>query len=496
MILKSNLNIHSKLLNNLGFFLSSTHLTGASTSTSLTRGCVNNQQKRFIFDKKSQLYNNSTLLPNTNSKFSFFQNTVIRFGSRASSSKPASNTSPESQTPISNENGELLPKKNSVVESVAAKAFTCQSSAEKSIPISPAFPDVKAKEPRAKELLTSKSILDPYLALTKPRLTFLVVLSAMSAYALTPQACTLSELFCLTIGTALSSGAANAINMGREPEFDAQMTRTKTRPVVRGLLTPEKAYTFAGIVGTAGVAALYFGVNPTVAALGAANIVLYSGIYTSMKRMSIANTWVGAVVGAIPPLMGWAASSSLWHPGAWCLAGLLYAWQFPHFNALSYTIREEYRKAGYIMAAWTNPKLNARVALRYSILMVPLCIGLSVYNVTDWVFPIDSGIVNGILIFQAYKFWNQQRLNDKAAALINSAKGAADALPAMAAKAAGNNNGSSSHNAYARSLFWGSVIHLPGVLVLAMIHKKGQWDWLFGSDDDDLLEVLEVLDEA
>lgn len=179
-----------------------------------------------------------------------------------------------------------------------------------------------------------------------------------------------------------------------------------------------------------------------------------------MKRKSILNTWVGAVVGAIPPLMGWAASSSLSHPGAWCLAGLLYAWQFPHFNALSHGIAEQYKSAGYVMTAAENPRLNARVALRYSILMFPLCFGLSYFGVTDWVFPIDSGIANGWLAYLAYVFWKQQERNYK-----NGAKPTAEGLALAGIQA--------------KKLFWCSVWHLPAVLILAMLHKKDQWNRLF-----------------
>lgn len=310
---------------------------------------------------------------------------------------------------------------------------------------------------------TKETWWSPYIALTKPRLTVLVVLSAMSSYALTPEAVSLTNLLFLTVGTALCSGSANAINMGREPEYDSMMTRTRGRPVVRGAVTPNQAFTFAGITGTVGTAALYFGVNPTVALLGASNIALYGGLYTTLKRKHIINTWVGAVVGAIPPLMGWAASGgSLLHPGAWCLAGLLYAWQFPHFNALSYSIRDEYKKAGYVMTAWKNPGLNARVGLRYALLMFPLCVGLSYYNVTDWWFVLDSSVLNAWMAWWAFKFWQQENVN-------------------IALAAAGKQY---SQNPFARKLFWGSVVHLPGVLLLAMVHKKGQWDWLFGKEEE------------
>ncbi|KAM9887669.1 hypothetical protein OXX69_013267, partial [Metschnikowia pulcherrima] len=161
------------------------------------------------------------------------------------------------------------------------------------------------------------------------------------------------------------------------------MSRTSTRPVVTGKVSPKQAFLFASSTGILGTLVLYAGVNTTVALLGLLNIGLYGWIYTSLKRYSIVNTWVGAIVGAIPPLMGWAASTSLTHPGGWCLAALLYAWQFPHFNALSHNVADQYKGAGYVMTAAENPKLNARVALRYSILMLPICVGLSYFEVTD-----------------------------------------------------------------------------------------------------------------
>lgn len=355
------------------------------------------------------------------------------------------------------------------VEDFAAKAFSCT--------------DAQTIKPRTRSPTKTKELspIAPYIALTKPRLTALVVLSAMSSYALTPYDATLSQLMFLTLGTTLTSGAANAINMGREHIYDGLMTRTRSRPVVRKLITPNNAFTFAGVSGTLGVAALYFGVNPTVALLGGANIALYSGLYTTLKRRSILNTWVGAVVGAVPPLMGWAASSSLSDPGAWFLAGLLYAWQFPHFNALSYSIRDEYRRAGYIMTAWTSPALNARVALRYSIAMFPLCIGLSYFGVTDWVFALDSSVVNGWLTYQAYKFWLEHR-NSPDVARHNGQLLDPNYKFSSSSGSAGSGGAS---NGFARKLFWGSVIHLPAILLLAMMHKKGQWDWLFGPDEEE-----------
>ncbi|KAF8253818.1 mitochondria protoheme IX farnesyltransferase [Wilcoxina mikolae CBS 423.85] len=327
-----------------------------------------------------------------------------------------------------------------------------------------------------------------YLSLSKPRLTALIVLTTMASYALfpvdpllsSPAAPTLSALTLvyLTAGTALASSSANALNMAYEPKFDAQMSRTRNRPLVRGLLSTRQAVTFAGVTGMVGVAALHVGVNPTVAALGALNIFLYAGVYTPMKRLSVANTWAGAIVGGIPPLMGWAAASGataldgtmtelLGHPGGWLLAALLFAWQFPHFNALSWTIREEYKRAGYQMMAWKYPAMNARVALRYSLLFFPICFGLWWVGVTDMGFLVDSSVVNAWVAREAWRFYRK-----------------------------GGEGGR------ARGLFWASVWHLPLLLVLAMVHKAGMWQGFYervvgiGQEEDEFDEEEDEVEDA
>lgn len=341
----------------------------------------------------------------------------------------------------------------SVIQEVTTKVLTCQETPQSNIPFK-----ITPKKPVQDTSL--KALIRPYVKLTKPNLTALVTLSSICSYALSPHTVSVSELMFLLGGTALCSGSANAINMGREPEFDKRMVRTSNRPIVTGQITSQDAFRFAALTGVLGCSMLYFGVNPTVSILGMLNIALYGWLYTSLKRVSIINTWVGALVGAIPPLMGWAASSSLFHPGAWCLAALLYAWQFPHFNALSHNIASQYKHAGYIMTAAENPKLNARVSLRYSILMFPLCFGLSYFDVTDWMFLIDSSIINGWLTLLAYQFWKQQQKN-------------------YSGSSGPTTEGINIANTQARKLFWCSVYHLPAVLILAMLHKKGQWDRLF-----------------
>ncbi|KAH8816577.1 protoheme IX farnesyltransferase mitochondrial precursor [Xylogone sp. PMI_703] len=309
--------------------------------------------------------------------------------------------------------------------------------------------------------------LNTLLSLSKPRLSVLVVITAMSSYTIfpvpellqpsstiAPSLSTLTLVF-LTAGTALCSASANTLNMLYEPKWDAMMTRTSNRPLVRGLISTRGAALFALATGIAGTAALYFGVNPTVAGLGAANIVLYAGVYTPLKRISVLNTWIGAIVGGIPPLMGWAAaagqsatSSGDWREllfgpqsvGGWLMAALLVAWQFPHFMSLSWSIREEYKNAGYRMLCWVNPARNARVALRYSLAFLPLCVALCYVGVTEWSFAVLSTPVNLWLVREAWKFYKFE-----------------------------------GHKGSARGLFWASVWHLPAILVLAMVEKKGMW---------------------
>ena len=328
------------------------------------------------------------------------------------------------------------------------------------------------------------------LSLSKPRLSFLIVLTTATAYSLYPvpalllPATTASPslsaltLVFLTSGTSLCCASANALNMLLEPKYDAQMSRTRNRPLVRGLIGKKGALIFASMTGVLGVGSLWFGVNPTTAFLGGLNIAIYAGVYTPMKRISVLNTWIGALVGGIPPLMGWAAAAGQsatgagdWREllfsegsiGGWLLAGLLFAWQFPHFNSLSWPIREEYRKAGYRMLVWTNSRMNGRVALRYAILCFPICVGLWWFQITDQGFLVTSSVINGWMVKEAWKFWQKE-----------------------------------GHKGSARGLFWASVWHLPVVMVLAMLHKKGLWEGIWnrvtGEREDIWTDEEEVFD--
>ncbi|KAJ1667755.1 Protoheme IX farnesyltransferase, mitochondrial [Coemansia sp. RSA 25] len=198
-------------------------------------------------------------------------------------------------------------------------------------------------------------LLRAYADLGKGKLTAFVVLTAMAGYAVAPGAAQVAPLLWTAAGTALCAGSANAFNQWIEAPYDAQMSRTRNRPLARHALAPGHALGVGVAAGAAGVGALWALVNPVAAALGAANIALYAGAYTALKRVTIANTWVGALVGAVPPVLGWvAASGGALGPGAWVMGGILFAWQFAQVNALAHTLRADYSKAGYRMMSVTR----------------------------------------------------------------------------------------------------------------------------------------------
>ncbi|EDS32736.1 protoheme IX farnesyltransferase, mitochondrial [Culex quinquefasciatus] len=294
-----------------------------------------------------------------------------------------------------------------------------------------------------------------YLMLSKIRLTSLVVMTAMAGYAMAPAPFELSTFLLCSIGTTLVSGAANSINQVIETSFDAQMARTRNRVLVQGHLSRLHAVGFALGASTVGVGMLYFGVNELTAALGAANLILYTSIYTPMKRYSILNTWVGSLVGAIPPLMGWAAcTGGDIGAGAWILAGLLYCWQFPHFNALSWNIRPEYLKAGYKMMANSHPELCTRVSLRHTGYTTALCLLAPALDVTNMWFALETLPLNAYFAYLAWEF--HQKADSKSS----------------------------------RKLFRFSLLHLPLLMILFLLNKK---HWVFSDDKPEEQQIDEYL---
>jgi protoheme IX farnesyltransferase len=259
-------------------------------------------------------------------------------------------------------------------------------------------------------------------------------------------------------GTYLCSASANSINQLIEVRNDAAMNRTAKRPLPAGRISREHAIGWATFAGVAGVGTLALGTDCVTASLGATTLGLYTLVYTPMKQRTPLNTWVGAVVGAIPPVMGWtAAGGSLLSLEAATLGSALFLWQMPHFFALAWMYRADYAQGGYRMIPLHDPSGERTSALcfEYSLYLAalpPLCWAS---GLTSCMFAIESTLFNGVLLAAAWRFRS------------NSSRG----------------------QAHARRLFLVSLAYLPIFFGCLLLHQRRQPATLAAATDDDASSV-------
>jgi heme o synthase len=191
-----------------------------------------------------------------------------------------------------------------------------------------------------------------YWALTKPEVNLLIVITTGAAFCMarprvfaSPQ---LSLLHTLA-GTLLVASGAAALNQWLERRFDARMRRTARRPIVSGRIPPAHAFLFGVLLSLAGIGQLLLTVGPVPSLLALATLVSYLFLYTPLKRISPLCTLIGAVPGAIPPLIGWTATGARLGRDAWLLWAILFLWQLPHFMAIAWMYRDDYERAGYLV---------------------------------------------------------------------------------------------------------------------------------------------------
>lgn len=214
-----------------------------------------------------------------------------------------------------------------------------------------------------------------YSSLSKARLSALVASTSTAGFVLgSGEEVDVPKLGWTTLGTMGAACAANATNQLMEVTHDARMNRTKARPLPSGRLRGPQAVAFALACGGLGLATLHVQTNDLAAGLAAGTIALYTVAYTPMKQRHAVNTWIGAVVGALPPLIGWAAAQGQLDPGAGVLALGLYFWQIPHFMALAWLCKDDYVRGGYRMVslADVSGKKTAAIAMRNALYMAPL----------------------------------------------------------------------------------------------------------------------------
>ena len=229
-----------------------------------------------------------------------------------------------------------------------------------------------------------------FLELTKPRITQLVVLTTAAGFYLgTRDGVNLALLFNTLIGTALVAGGTNAFNQLRERDSDARMHRTRRRPLPSGRLTPRAAAAFASAISIVGIVYLGLAVNRLTAFLAVLTLLGYVCIYTPLKRRTSLNTLVGAVPGALPIAGGWVAAGGRLDAAALSLFWILFLWQLPHFLALAWIYREDYRRAGLAMLSVDDDggHHTARMALLYALALLPVSLAPTLLGVTGpWYF--------------------------------------------------------------------------------------------------------------
>lgn len=214
-----------------------------------------------------------------------------------------------------------------------------------------------------------------YLQLTKPRLSlFVLVVVFISAWLASAARIDLLAVFHAVLGTGLVAGGANALNMLLERHHDARMRRTWERPLPAGRLSPREVAAFGALTAVSGVVVLAAGTTLLAAGLAALDLILYVAVYTPLKRITTLNTHVGAVPGAMPALIGWAAVTGGLAPVAWMLFLLVYVWQLPHFLAIAWLYREDYERGGFRMLPVVDPtgEATGRQAVLGALTLIPV----------------------------------------------------------------------------------------------------------------------------
>lgn len=213
-----------------------------------------------------------------------------------------------------------------------------------------------------------------FFELTKPRIAFMLVLTSAAGFYLGTKGSLDFALFAnAMIGIVILAFGVATLNQYLERSTDALMDRTKNRPLPSMRLTPTEALIFGLVQCAVAEVYLYFLVNPLTAGLGLVVIVGYVLLYTPLKTRTSASTAIGAIPGAMPPLMGWTASANEVTLGAWALFVMLFLWQFPHFLAIAWMYKEQYAKAGILMLPVVEPsgKITARQIVLFAIMLVP-----------------------------------------------------------------------------------------------------------------------------
>ena len=275
-----------------------------------------------------------------------------------------------------------------------------------------------------------------YAQLTKMRLASLVVFSAGIAFLLAPGEVHAFKLVMLIIGGFLVTGSANGFNQVIERELDKLMTRTMSRPLPDQRMSVSEALFVCVLLGISGVFILTYFMNFTSGILGFLAIILYTLVYTPLKRKTPFAVFVGAIPGAIPPMLGWVAATGNLGIVAWTLFSIQFLWQFPHFWAIAWVMDDDYKKAGFnLLPTGRRDKGSALQALIYTLSLIPVGVMPFVFHISGWMSMIVVLMVTLFFLQRAYLLYKNCDVDS------------------------------------ARKLMYGSFLYLPVVLIALLLDK-------------------------
>ena len=277
------------------------------------------------------------------------------------------------------------------------------------------------------------------IVLTKARLNALVVFTTAGGYYLgAPGPVELVPLLIVCLGTALVASGAAALNQVVERDTDRLMARTRERPVARGHMAPAKGRAIALLLSGAGLAIIWFGATPAATLVALVTLLVYTFFYTPLKRRTSLATVVGAVPGALPPMIGWAASASLASAAPWTLFLLMFIWQLPHFLAIAWMYRDQYAAAGLPMLPVVDATgaTTGRQAALWAAVLVPCSQLPFLFGISNRTYAIGALVLGLLQLFLAVHF-----------ALRRT-------------------------NGHARALFYGSITYLPLLWALMAAGKR------------------------
>lgn len=277
-----------------------------------------------------------------------------------------------------------------------------------------------------------------YVTLAKPRLNFLVVASAGAGYAMASGDMVHPVALAATLaGTALVAGGASAFNQVIERDTDGLMRRTRLRPLPDRRLQPGPASLFAAVLTTAGLLILAAGANVLTAVVALATLASYAVVYTPLKRRTSFATVIGAIPGALPPVIGWAGARGELSQGAWVLFGIVFLWQLPHFLAIAWIYRDDYARAGFPMLPVIEPdgRSTGRQAVLYATALLPLAMAPTLVGMSGTTYFVGAFALSALFLALSIKFAATRAVAD------------------------------------ARRLFFGSIIYLPLLWILMIADK-------------------------